>query len=344
MIRLFCMNKTTNKLAFTLFALLCLSCITLISSCSKFENKGNLVQIGINQWIGYDPFILAESAGLFKKNNVSVKINRFASAKDVLKSLIKGEIQGAGLTLDEVFSAIDSGFKGKVVLIVDYSKGGDMLIGQSQVKSMADLEGKTVGYEGSIVGEFLLNRALQINHVKRTSVKLVDVPADKWLGVFIENGIDALVCFDPIATTLLNNHEGNLLFSSAEIPFEIIDVLLVSESFYDDNKVDITNIIRAWFDAVKYIDSNLDEAAEIISSVRETAAEEYKGGLNKLVFPDVYRNSTIMNDNSDINIYKLSQVIVDFMLSEGLLSKRINTNTLFPSEFLSEIESTTEVP
>ena len=99
------------------------------------------IKIGINDWTGYDPFILADKTDLFNKNNVRVEIKRFASTVASVQALKNREIQGAGLTLDEVFLLVDSGFKGKVVLVVDYSIGGDMLIGQKEIKSIADLKG-----------------------------------------------------------------------------------------------------------------------------------------------------------------------------------------------------------
>jgi NitT/TauT family transport system substrate-binding protein len=227
-----------------------------------------------------------------------------------------GKIHGAGFTLDEVFSLVRSGFKGKVVLIVDYSMGGDMVIGQKDIKSIAELEGKTIGYEGTVVGEFLLDRALQTNYVRESSVKLIDIQADNWLSAFKEKSIDALVCFNPVANILLNEEEGNLLFSSADIPFEIIDVLIFSESFYENNKADIKNIVKAWFEALTYINTNTNKAAEIISSVKNISPEEYTQGQKGL--------------------------IVNFMLSKGLLSKSINSTDLFQGEILFEIEGQTK--
>lgn len=296
------------------------------------------IKIGINEWTGYDPFILADKTDLFKKNNVRVDIIRYATATEEMQAMKDGKIEGAGFTLDEVFSLIGSGFKGKVVLIVDYSIGGDMIIGQKDVKSIAELEGKTIGYEGTVVGEFLLHRALQANYMKKSSIKLIDVQADNWLSAFKEKSVDALVCFNPVATTLLSKEEGNLLFSSAEVPFEIVDVLIFSESFYDNNKAAITNIVKTWFDALNYLDTNLDKAAEVISSVKNMSPDEYKQGLKGLIAPDFKVNKAVFDPRSDKNIYKYSQVIVSFMISKALLSKRINTTDLFQPEILSEVE------
>lgn len=325
--------------AFRLKTFLIIASLILIafSSCRN-DRKTDPVKIGINQWSGYDPFILADKTDLFKMNNVQVEIIRFASATQEVQAMKDGEIHGVCLTLDEVFSLIESGFKGKVVLIVNYSMGGDMIVGQKVIKSIAELEGKTIGYERTFVGELLLDRALHKNYLSRSSVKLINVQAENWLSAFKEKSVDALVCFNPDATTLLNEEEGNLLFSSAEMPFEIIDVLFFSESFYENNKAAITNILKAWFDALTYINTDTDKAAEVISSVKNISPEEYKQGLKGMIAPNLKVNKAVFDSKSDKNIYKYSQEIVNFMISKGLLSNRINTTDLFQSEILNDID------
>ena len=331
-----------KKLNIILIVLVCISCLVLVTAHLKKSHQGSLIKIGINEWAGYDPFILADKKGFFKKNNVSVEVKRFASATEEMRALKNGQIQGGGFTLDEAFTIINSGFKGKVVLVVDYSEGGDMLIGQKEITHVSQLVGKTVGYEGSVVGQFLLDRALRANYVKKRDIHLIDVPADNWLVTFKERKVDAIVCFNPVATKLLNDYEGRLLFSSADMPFEIIDVLLLSESFYNDNRVAVANIIKAWFDALRYIKHNLDEAALIIATEKNISAEEYIVSLDGLVAPDLEANKVIMDAKSNKNIYKHAQVIVDFMLSEGSLSQRINTSDVFQAEIIFALESNSE--
>jgi len=327
-----------KKTGYVFLGLICFYLVLECLSFSKLGQESNPIIIGINEWTGYDPLILADQLSLFEKNDVYVDIIRCKSAKDEMDSFTKNQFHGAGFTLDEVFSLISSGFKGKVVLIIDFSMGGDMVIGQPYIKSMSDLVGKTIGYEGSVVGEFLLNRALQMNQVKKSSVKLNDVQANDWLSIFKEKKVDALVCFNPVASILLDNERGNLLFSSAEIPFEIVDVLFFSESFFTNNKLAITKIIKTWFDALHYINSNLDQSAQIIASVKKISAHDYKNGLTDLKAPDIKLNRSLFNPESEKNIFKYSQVIINFMIDRGLLSKRIHTTDLFLSELLSEVE------
>ncbi len=330
------------KLYPVLFILACILSFVLVTPYSKPGSQENSIKIGINEWTGYDPFILADKVGFFEKNNVSVEIKRFASATDEVEALKNGEIHGGGFTLDEAFSIIDSGFNSKIVLVVDYSMGGDMLVGQKEVTNTRQLVGKTIGFEGSVVGEFLLDRALRESHVKRNQVKLIDIQADEWLSAFKEKKIDALVCFNPIATRLLHDYEANLLFSSADMPFEIIDVLLFSASFYDSNQLAITNILKAWFETLQYITTDLEEAADIISIEKNISPKEYKTSLNDLISVDFETNKAIMDARSNENIYKYSQVIVDFMLTEGLLLQRINTDDIFQAEILFALDLDSE--
>ncbi len=305
-------------------------------SCSKVGSQTPVV-IGINTWTGYDPLILAESKNLFQKNNVKVEIKRYGSAQEEMKAMRNGFLHAAALTMDEAVSLYKSGCRVHAVLVIDYSMGGDMIIGQKDIISMKSLVGKKVGCEGTVVGEFLLQRALRENRINGLDVKLIEIKADNWITTFKEKSIDALVCYNPTSTILLDRHQGNLLFSSRNIPFEIIDVLVFSESISHGNKFVMVNVVKTWFDALEYVNENPDEAAEIIASEKKITPGEYKQGLLGLITPDLKTNKNIFNMKSDNNIYKYSQVIIDFMLSEGLLTERVNTDDFFDRSILSEI-------
>jgi len=326
-------------IAFLVLILLALIIFQFSPSLFKKDKDNAVITIGINTWAGYDPFILADELDMFNQHKVQVEIKRFTSAIDQIQALKDGKIQLAGITMDEAFSLIDSGFKTKIILIVDYSNGGDMLISQANIKNIQQLIGKKVGYEGSVVGEFLLDRALKENNIKRNRIKLVNVAVSDWALHFKEKTVDALVCFNPIASTLLNQYNANILFSSSEIPYEIIDVVIVSESFYAKHKPSITAILKAWFDSIEFQSKNIADAATIITKAKNISVKNYELGLQGLFTPDLKQNKSIFDPKSKNNIYKYSQVIVDFMLSNRLLSRRINTTEAFQSELLYTINT-----
>jgi len=56
-----------------------------------------------------------------------------------------------------------SGAKSKIVCLVDYSEGSDMIVGGPGVDSIKDLKGKKVGVELTLVEHELLLQALKVN-------------------------------------------------------------------------------------------------------------------------------------------------------------------------------------
>ncbi len=279
-------------------------CFFLVSFLSCRQNKSNQkeVKIGINEWSGYDPFIIAGQATIFDKNDVNAEVVRFPSAKNEMDALREGTIQGAGFTLDEVVALVASGFPVKVILVVDYSMGGDMIIGQEEITTMDQLVGKTIGYEGSVVGGFLLSKALQKKGLNGSEMQLINIPADEWATAFTSHKVDALVCFNPVALKLIKEEKANVLFSSTEIPFQIIDVLVFSESFYNDNKDVLVKITKSWFDALKFQNENREQAMNIITQVKNIDSTDYRLSLNGLVTPDLALNISLFNPESVQNI------------------------------------------
>ncbi|RDH86002.1 MAG: hypothetical protein DIZ80_00580 [endosymbiont of Galathealinum brachiosum] len=293
------------------------------------------IHIGLNDWTGYDPLRIAEHKGFFLKHGVNVKVDRFKSAEDEMQAMREGRLQGAGFTLDEAVNLHQSGYPLKAVLVVDFSMGGDMIIGQESIERIDQIKGKRIGFEGTLVGEFLLHRALRNNLIKSSDIELVQVKGEDWISAFSNKKIDALVCYNPDATTLINHNKANLLFSSKDIPYEIIDVLVFEEGFYNKNKKDVINIAKAWFDAVEL---DVDDAAKIVAAEKNITVEEYKRGLTQLIAPGLQQNKKIFKPESKSNIYKYSQVIIDFMLDRGLINNRVDTDSFFSNEVVEGIK------
>jgi NitT/TauT family transport system substrate-binding protein len=310
-----------------------------IITCSTKNASRTPLKIGMIDWPGYDSFILADTLGLYKKNGINVENNMFSSATEVVQALKDKDIQGACLSLNSAFSLIELGIELKIVLILDYSNGGDMIIGQKNVTRFKQLQGKTIGYEKSVFAEFLLHHALQKNNVRASEVSLINIPKPDWITAFKSKQVDALVCFNPISKILLNNYDGNILFSSAEMPNEIIDVLVFSESYYNSNKDIITRVIQSHFDALAYFNSNTNKAIDLLSTAHNIEAKDYKMSLQGIEIPSLSQNIIDFDGNSPKNIYKNAQSIVDFMIYKSFLSNRINTTKSIIGDLLLEVEN-----
>jgi NitT/TauT family transport system substrate-binding protein len=317
-----------------LYPLVVLILAFILVSCQPGQQA---VKIGTNDWIGYSPFVLAEKAGLFSKNEADAELVNFASAQQEIEALREGDINGAALTFDEVVTLVDNGFPLKVVLVLDFSLGGDMVLGQPEITTMEQLKGKKAGYEGSVVGEFLLSHALIQNGLKKSEIELENIPTEEWATSFKSQKVDALVCFNPVASQLVNDRQANILFNSAEIPYQIIDVLAFSEPFYNSNQPAIKKVIQSWFDALALQKTDSLQAMEIISLEKNINTADYTLSIQGLEEPGFASNLALFRPESEQNIYKYAQPVINFMQSEGLISERINTANLFPHDVLESM-------
>ena len=101
------------------------------------------VGIGISGWTGFAPLTLAQEAGLFKKNGLQVTIRKIPQ-KDRHLAIASGDIQCAATTVETWIVWNANGIATKQIFQMDKSYGADGLVVRNDIRSIADLKGKTV--------------------------------------------------------------------------------------------------------------------------------------------------------------------------------------------------------
>jgi NitT/TauT family transport system substrate-binding protein len=182
------------------------------------------LRIGAHPWPGYELMYLAHARGLLQPDQL--RLVEVPSATASLRALAAGTLEGAGLTLDEVLSARARGLMLRVVAVFDVSHGADVLLASPDITSLAALRGRRVGVEHSATGALMLDAALQAGGLTPADVRMVPLAFDEHAVALRSSRVDAVVTFDPARTQLLADG-AQLLFSSAQVPGLIVDVLAV---------------------------------------------------------------------------------------------------------------------
>mgnify|MGYP006300505797 CR=1 FL=1 len=148
------------------------------------------ISIGSSRWTGYEPLFLADELGLFEDNLANVQILRFDNEEEVIQNFREHKINAAALTLDMLIILSQTGFPCNAVLIIDYSMGGDMIIGNKEIHGISDLKDKTIGLEKLYINEYFLARALAENNIRTNDIKLKYITLDKQLESLEKNQVD----------------------------------------------------------------------------------------------------------------------------------------------------------
>jgi NitT/TauT family transport system substrate-binding protein len=134
---------------------------------------------------------------------------------------------------------------------------------------MADLKGKKVGVEVGFVSHLLLNNGLKAAGLADTDVELLNVPTDQTPQTLASGEVSAIVAWQPNSGQALQAVAGSTpIYTSADEPGLIYDVLAVSPESLAERREDWKKVLAAWYMAVDFIKdpATRDEAIAIMAS------------------------------------------------------------------------------
>jgi len=291
----------------------------LFMSCSK---QGPTVRIGMNEWAGYELIFAAKVKGLYKKHGLNVEILEFSSLNDVKTAYERGQVDIMCSTLIELLKSYeDTGIRSKVLMPTDFSNGPDVIIG-NKLSKLSDLKGKRIGVEKGTLGMYMLARALQISNLEMKDISIVPLDQTTMIEGIQNNTIDVAITYPPISINLLKRVEdAKVLFSSKEIPYEVIDVLVIKEDFLKKSPDVPKKIKKVWDEALGMLKTHKNEMVSIMAKREKITNEELIEIMDGLVFLPSSEQKKLYG--SDKKMEKTIDTTIEVLLETKDLSKKI---------------------
>jgi len=274
-------------------ALGCALLVLLIAGCMR--EPGTALRIGTNVWIGSEPLYLARELG--KLDPAAIQLVEYPSASEVLRAFRNQAIDGMVISLDELFGLAADGYQPRVVLVVDVSRGADVIVGRPGMRGMRDLKGKSVAVESSALGAYVLSRALAKNGMQASDVDVVHLESNEQPSAFEKGQVDGAVTFDPYRAQFLRAG-ATVLFDSTQIPGEIVDILAVRESVFDKQPKAVRALLAGWFGALDYMQKDPNDAARRMGIRQQTSGEQFLQALQGLHIPTREENMRMLGGAS----------------------------------------------
>lgn len=303
--------------------------VLLITACSPSSEYP--LRIATNTWPGYEPLYLARNLGYYQ--NTPIKLVELTSSSDVMHALKNGNLEGAALTLDETLTLISRGAELKVVLVMDISHGGDVLLVKPEVESLSQLKGKKIAVEYTAVGALLLDSVLKKAQLENQDVQIVACNIDQHLQCYEEN--DAVITFEPNISKL-RSKGAKILFDSSQMPGQIIDVLVVHKSTISSHPNALRQLLAGYFKAREYFSDNPKKSAEIMSPRLQVTSDKVLALFQGIKLPTLTENHQLLfTENPQLNV--TSAQLALFMLERELLKTVVNTHEISQGQFLPAI-------
>ncbi len=298
------------------------------------------LKIGYSDWPGWVAWEVAIEKQWFKEEGVDVKFEWFDYVAS-MDAFAAGKLDAVTMTNGDALVTGATGAKSVMIIINDYSNGNDMIVGKPGVNSLKDLKGKKVGVEIGFVDHLLLLNGLEKLGMSEKDVELVNVPTNETPQVLASGDVDAIGAWQPNSGIALNLVPGSKpIYTSADEPGLIYDVLAVSPSSLAARKAEWAKVAKVWYRVVDYIKNpeTYEDAVRIMASRVGVEPAEYKSFINgtKILtldeakshfakgdgFTSLYGSSKISDDfNLANDVYKESQAVdayIDPSITEAM--------------------------
>jgi NitT/TauT family transport system substrate-binding protein len=295
------------------------------------------MRLGMTTWVGYGPMFLARDKGFFKENGLDVELQIIEDAALYMAAVAAGKLDGNASTIDEIMKYRSPDFCFKAVVALDDSHGGDGVLVQTDINSLADLKGKAVGMNEGSVSQFWFNILLKREGMTEKDLEITNMTADDAAAAFIAGQIPAAVTWEPHLTLVRTKNQGKVLIDSASTPGLIVDVVSLTCDYIDKNPKDVEAFVKGLYKAVDFIKTNPDEAYAIMAKgvggyLEKPAdfAEAAKG----VRFYDQARNVELFGTPEKGEAADLIKLGDEIWGSFQKLKMNVDYNTLVDTQFL----------
>lgn len=260
-----------------------------LSGCLGSESDGDGYKGEANATIKFGvlpiedafPVFVAREEGIFAKHGLDVEVSSFQSAMERDSALTAGEVDGVVTDPLAVMLHRNSGYDFRIVSIGLGMEPGEGVFAilaspKSNIDSVEDLEGKTVGVSSNTIIEYVTDRMLANEGVEVQKEGIKSIPLR--LQMLMNNNIDAATLPEPLAS--LAEHQGaKLILSDADTNESISQTVIVfDQEFIDEHPGAVENFLQAYGEAVEGINSHPDQYRDLFietANIPEPLTESY---------------------------------------------------------------------
>jgi NitT/TauT family transport system substrate-binding protein len=216
----------------------------------------------------YGAWYIAKEKGFAKDIEIDVKIIEDSTARNA--GLSSGDIQCMMTTLDSTLVTASAGIPVRHVAVPLMSYGLDQMIAAEDIRSDADLRGKSFAADYGF-----LNHMWMLLTLKRAGIPFdeathkVLLPQDA-TAAFLSGQLDVDVSFIPFSTQSLGREGSHVLKSTlTDRTWErglVSDSIACNTDWLRDNPDIAKELIRAWFEAVDWWKENPQAGHEIVAA------------------------------------------------------------------------------
>ncbi|WP_394688705.1 putative urea ABC transporter substrate-binding protein [Hoeflea sp.] len=274
-------------------------------------------------YVGWMPWGYLESSGIMdkwaEKYGIDVEIVQINDYVESINQYTAGEFDGCSMTNMDALSIPAGGGVDTTALIVgDYSNGNDGIVLKTG-DSVEALKGQNVNLVELSVSHYLLARALDSVGLSERDLTVVNTSDADMIAAYATDDVTSVVTWNPLLSEIEATPGSTKVFDSANIPGEIIDVMMVNTETLADNPDFGKALTGAWYEVMGLMAAGNTEALESMAAASGTDLAGYQAQLDTTKM--FYDPAEAVTFTKSAELPGTMKFVAEFLFDKGILGE-----------------------
>jgi len=253
-----------------------------------------------------------------QKYGIKINIVQLNDYIESINQYTAGQFDGCTMTnMDALTIPAAGGVDSTALLTGSYSDGNDGVVLKGTGKTLADLKGMKVYLPELSVSHYLLVRGLEKAGLQEKDVKVVNTSDADIVSAFNTSSVQATAAWNPQLSAIKSTPQTTEVFSSAEIPGELIDMMVVNSQTLKDNPALGKALTGAWFEIMAKMQAGDTPLLTAMAADSGTDLAGYKAQLKTTHL--FWTPADMLAFISNKNLPDVMQRVAHFSFEKGLL-------------------------
>lgn len=258
--------------------------LAMLTAAPALAQEKTDFRVAWSIYVGWMPWGYLDDSGIMdkwaEKYGITVEIVQINDYVESINQYTAGAFDGVSATNMDTLSIPAGGGVDTTALIVgDFSNGNDAVIVKEG--GLAELAGKPVNLVELSVSHYLLARALDsVDLAERDLDGVINTSDADMIAAFTTADVQAVVTWNPLVSTILEEPNATKVFDSSDIPGEIIDLMVVNTDTLAANPDFGKALVGAWYEVMGLMASGDEEVLTAMAEASGTDLAGYKAQLD----------------------------------------------------------------
>ena len=293
----------------------------LLSSAAQAQDS---FKVCWSIYAGWMPWAYGAESGIVKKwadkYDIAIDVVQINDYIESINQYTVGEFDACTMTnMDALTIPAAGGVDSTALIVGDFSNGNDGIVlkGESE---LAAIKGQNVNLVELSVSHYLLARALDSVGLSEADVQVVNTSDADMVAVYGTDDVTSVATWNPLLSEISQQPNSTVVFDSAQIPGEVIDLLVINTDTLSAHPELGKALPGAWYEIMATMSSDSEQGVAARSYMAEASGTDLDGYEAQLAATKMfYTPAAALELTNSAQLKQTMQYVAEFSFDHGLL-------------------------